>query len=416
MLRLVFPILSLLVSVALLLAGGGLLSTLLAMRGGLEGFNELILGLIMSGYFVGFFLGTFVAPLLIRRVGHIRAFAFYAALAATTVLIYPLWVNAFAWTLLRVLTGLALVGLCTVIESWLNAQALPEQRSRVFAVYMVVSLLALAAGQLLLDLQPPRSFVLFSVVAILISLATLPVASTLLPQPVMPPAPRSNVFQISGRAPSAAIGAVLSGLMLGAFWGMGPVYALESGLDRSGIGLFMGITICGGAALQFPIGQLSDRGDRRTTLAAVSVTAALTALMAAVISPGPGLLLFAMFFVFGGLAFALYPLCVAHLLDQLPAESLLAGCSALLLLNGIGAALGPVIAGYLMHRFGPDSLPGLYALACGLLALVAAGRRLLTDRRLLFNRARFHPMLRTTPSALELLPEIPETPPEGYSP
>lgn len=412
MIRLVAPILSLLASIALLLAGGGLLSTLLAMRGGVEGFNELTLGLIMSGYFVGFFLGTFVAPALIRRVGHIRAFAFYAALAATTVLIYPLWIDPVAWTLLRVLTGLALVGLCTVIESWLNSQALPEQRSRVFAVYMVVSLLALAAGQLLLDLQPPRSFVLFSVVAILISLATLPIASTLLPQPVLAVAPRSNIWQISRTAPSAAIGAVLSGLCLGAFWGMAPVYALESGLDRSGVGLFMSITICGGAALQFPIGSLSDRGDRRTTLAAVSLAAAAIALLAAVLSPGPGALLFAMFFLIGGLTFALYPLCVAHLLDQLPADALLAGCSALLLLNGIGAALGPVVAGFLMHRIGPDSLPALFAFATALLAVIAGSRRLLhTHQR--FHHARFHPMLRTTPAALELLPEIPDASPEG---
>lgn len=415
MLRLVFPILSLLVSVALLLAGGGLLSTLLAMRGGVEGFDELTLGLIMSGYFVGFFLGTFVAPLLIRRVGHIRAFAFYAALAATTVLIYPLWVNPIAWTLLRVVTGLAVVGLCTVIESWLNSQALPEQRSRIFAVYMVVSLLALASGQLLLDLQPPRSFALFSVVAILISLATLPVAFTLLPQPAMLPAPRSNIWQISGMAPSAAIGAVLSGLMLGAFWGMGPVYALESGLDRSGVGLFMMITICGGAALQFPIGRWSDRGDRRTTLAAVSAAGAGIALIAAALSPGPGVPLFVMFFLFGGLAFALYPLCVAQLLDQLPAGALLAGCSALLLLNGIGAALGPVTAGFLMHRLGPDSLPAFFAFAAGLLAIVTSGRRLFRARQI-FHHARFHPMLRTTPAALELLPDIPVQPPEGQSP
>lgn len=415
MLRLVFPILSLLVSVAFLLAGGGLLSTLLAMRGGVEGFDELTLGLIMSGYFVGFFLGTFVAPLLIRRVGHIRAFAFYAALAAITVLLYPLWVHPVAWALLRVVTGLAVVGLCTVIESWLNSQALPGQRSRIFAVYMVVSLLALASGQLLLDLQPPHSFVLFSVVAILISLAALPVAFTLLPQPAMLPAPRSNIWQIAGMAPSAAIGAVLSGLMLGAFWGMGPVYALESGLDRSGVGLFMTVTICGGAALQFPIGRFSDRGDRRTTLAAVSAAAAGIALLAAVLSPGPGALLFVMYFLFGGLAFALYPLCVAQLLDQLPAEALLSGCSALLLLNGIGAALGPVAAGFLMQRLGPDSLPAFFALAAGLLAVVTSGRRLFRARQI-FHHARFHPMLRTTPAALELLPDIPVQPPEGQSP
>lgn len=127
------PITALLVSVALLLAGSGLLSTLLAVRGKLEGYGDQTLGLIMSGYFVGFFLGTFAAPPLIRRVGHIRAFAFFAALAATTVLVYPIWLHPVGWMLLRIVTGVALVGLVIVIESWLNTQSAPGYRSRVFA-------------------------------------------------------------------------------------------------------------------------------------------------------------------------------------------------------------------------------------------------------------------------------------------
>jgi len=403
----VLPITALLVSVALLLAGSGLLSTLLAVRGKLEGYGDQTLGLIMSGYFVGFFLGTFAAPPLIRRVGHIRAFAFFAALAATTVLVYPIWLDPVGWVLLRVVTGIALVGLVTVIESWLNSQSAPEYRSRVFAIYMVVSLLALAFGQLLLDLQPPGGFVLFSVVAILISVAALPVTTTRLPQPVLAVAPKSDIRQICRTAPSAAAGAMLSGLAMGAFWGMGPVFASQLGLDRAGVGLFMASTICGGAALQFPIGRLSDRGDRRTTLAVVSALAAAIALAVMLMSSMSNATLYAMFFVYGGLAFALYPLCVAHLLDRLPADALLAGVSALLLLHGIGAAIGPAAAGVAMGRFGSTALPAFFVATAGLLALVAGGRRLLRARRLL-RPARFHPMLRTTPTALELLPEIPD--------
>lgn len=409
MLRLLLPITALLVSVALLLAGSGLLSTLLAVRGKVEGYGDQTLGLIMSGYFVGFFLGTFAAPPLIRRVGHIRAFAFFAALAATTVLVYPLWLDPAGWVLLRVVTGVALVGLVTVIESWLNSQSAPEYRSRVFAIYMVVSLLALASGQLLLDLQPPRSFVLFSVVAILISLAALPVTTTRLPQPVMAIAPRSDIRQICRTAPSAAAGAVLSGLAMGAFWGMGPVFASQLGLDHSGVGVFMSLTIVGGAAMQLPIGRLSDRGDRRTTLAVVSALAALIALSSVMFVALSTRALYAMYFVYGGLAFALYPLCVAHLLDRLPTDSLLAGVSALLLLHGVGAAIGPAAAGVAMARFGAGALPGFFTVVLGLLALVAGGRRLLRARRLL-HPARFHPMLRTTPTVLELLPEIPDPP------
>lgn len=408
-LRLLLPLTALLASVALLLGGNGLLGTLLAVRSQTEGWGEQTTGLVMSGYFIGFFLGTFTAPPLIRRVGHIRAFAFHAALAAAAVLVFPLWANPLAWMALRVVTGMALVGLCTVIESWLNAQSAPEHRSRVFGVYMVVSLLALAAGQLLLDLQPPRSPVLFSVVAILFALAILPVSITRLSPPPVATAPRAHILQICRTAPSAAAGALLAGMALGAFWGMGAVYAGSLGLDRAGIGTFMAVTILGGAALQLPIGRLSDRGDRRSMLAGVSALGAVVAACALQLDPGARGGVLAVFFLFGGLAFALYPLAVAHLLDRLPAEQLLAGCSALLLLNGIGAAIGPAAAGWVMERWGAAALPVFFAVTLALLALVAGGRRLLKARHLL-HPARFHPMVRTTPVALELLPEIPDRP------
>lgn len=409
MLRLLLPLTALLASVALLLGGNGLLGTLLAVRSQTEGWGEQTTGLVMSGYFIGFFLGTFTAPPLIRRVGHIRAFAFHAALAAAAVLVFPLWANPMAWMVLRIVTGMALVGLCTVIESWLNAQSAPQHRSRVFGVYMVVSLLALAAGQLLLDLQPPRSPVLFSVVAILFALAILPVSITRLSPPPIAAAPRARILQICSTAPSAAAGALLAGMALGAFWGMGAVYAASLGFDRSGIGAFMAATILGGAALQLPIGRLSDRGDRRSMLAGVAALGAAVAVCALQLHPGARAGVLALFFLFGGLAFALYPLAVAHLLDRLPAEQLLAGCSALLLLNGIGAAIGPAAAGLVMERWGATALPVFFAITLALLALVAGGRRLMKARHLL-HPARFHPMVRTTPVALELLPEIPDRP------
>lgn len=411
MLHHLFPVSALLTSVALLLAGNGLLSTLLAVRGRAEGFSDGLIGLIMSGYFVGFFLGTFLAPPLVARIGHIRSFAFFAALAACTALIYPLAVLPAAWLVLRVVTGVALVGLCTVIEGWLNAQAAPAYRSRIFAAYMTVSLLALASGQLMLDLQPPGSFVLFSVAAILMSLAAMPITATRLAQPMMLPAARAQVGRALRAAPTAAVGSLLAGLVLGAFWGMSPVFAEHRGMDRAGVGIFMALAIAAGALTQFPVGRLSDLGDRRTTLAAVAAVGAVAA--GVILLPvGDGHLLLMAFAAFAGLAFTLYPLCVAHLLDRLPQQELMSGCSALLLLNGVGAAIGPALAGGLMAWFGPDALPVLFLLAMLLLALLAGGRRLLRARHLL-NPARFHPMLRTTPTVLELLPEIPDAPNEG---
>ena len=405
MISTVRPLAALLGGTALLLTGSGLLGTLLAVRGRMEGYDDQVLGLVMSAYFVGFFVGTYAAPGLVQRIGHIRAFAFYACLCAATVLLHPILVSPWAWGVLRLGTGIALVGLYTVIESWLNVQAPPGQRSQVFAVYMAVNLFALAAGQWLIGLAEPAGFALFSVAAILVCVAALPVTASRMVQPQLPPMPRLALRALSGAAPAAAIGALLAGLALGAFWGLAAVYATRIGLDVSGVALLMSVAIIGGAALQWPIGRLSDGGDRRTALVVVCSLAAAVALLMTLPMAQSGWALYALFFCFGGLAFAIYPICMAHLLDHLPPEDTLAAGSSLLLLNGAGSAFGPAIAGLAMTRFGPAALPGFFAVVMVLAALVAGGRRLLR-RRDNDTPAVFHPMVNTTPTAIEMLPEV----------
>lgn len=409
------PLAALFTGVALLLAGSGLLGTLLAVRGGLEGFDDRTLGWVMSGYFAGFFVGTYLAPPLIRRIGHVRAFAFCTGLAAIAVLLHPVLVAPVPWFGLRVVTGAALVALYTVIESWLNAQPDPALRGRVFNLYMIVNLGAIAVGQLLLGLGEDGGFMLFSLVAILVCASALPVTLTRLAQPSFPPTPRLGLRRLYGLAPAATLSAAFSGLAMGAFWGLGPVYAGQIGFDRAGVSYFMVATIVGGALLQWPLGRLSDRVDRRVGLGLCCLAAAAVAALAL---PGAGWghwPVLGLFFAYGGLAFSIYPMAVAHMLDTLPAEDLLSGCSSLLLVHGIGAALGPALAGELMSRFGPAALPAYFAAVLATLGLFVL-LRLAAHRRLRLHPAPFHPMLRTTPAALELLPETDSPSPDGPSP
>ena len=400
---------ALLLGVALLLTGSGLLGTLLAVRGGQEGFSANALGWVMSGYFAGFFIGTFTAPSLIRRMGHSRAFAFHAALATMAVLLHPLWLEPWGWGLLRVVTGIALVGLYTIIESWLNAEPDPKRRSRVFSLYMMINLSALALGQVLLMLGDAGAAAMFTVTALLVCAAMLPVTATRLQQPDVPNVPRLKLTHLYRLAPVATVAAGLSGLAMGPFWGLLPVYAAEIGLRGNGVPLFMLAAITGGALLQWPLGRISDGHDRRIGLLAVSMAAAFLALLAA----APPLqqqmhMMFLLVFCYGGLVFALYPFAVAHMLDYLASEDLLSGCSSLLLVHGVGAAIGPAIAGALMSRFGAPALPLYFAVVLGTLAAFTA-MRLLLHARLRTHPAPFRAMVRTTPSALELMPET-ETP------
>ena len=400
---------SLLLGVALLLTGGGLLGTLLAVRGGQEGFSANALGWVMSGYFAGFFVGTFTAPPLIRRMGHSRAFAFHAALATMAVLLHPLWLDPWGWGLLRVVTGIALVGLYTVIESWLNAEPDPQRRSRVFSLYMMINLSALALGQVLLMLGDAGAAAMFTVTALLVCAAMLPVTATRLQQPDVPNVPRLKLGNLYSLAPVATVAAGLSGLAMGPFWGLLPVYAGEIGLSGDGVPLFMLAAIAGGALLQWPLGRISDGHDRRIGLMTVSLAAAGLAVLAAMPLIQQQLhVMFLLVFCYGGLVFALYPFAVAHMLDYLASEDLLSGCSSLLLVHGIGAAVGPAIAGALMSRFGAPALPLYFAVVLICLAIFT-GMRLFSHARLRTHPAPFRAMLRTTPSALELMPET-ETP------
>lgn len=398
------PLGALFAGVALLLVGSGLLGTLLGIRGSLEGYDDQVLGLIMSGYFVGFFLGTFIAPAGVRRMGHSRAFSFYAAVFAGTVLLHPILVHPLGWGLLRVATGIAVVGLYTVIESWLNASVEGAERGRVFAIYMVINLLALALGQQLLRVAPADSFVLFSLAAIMVCAAVLPVAATRMAQPAMHAARRMGVWRTFRIAPAAAVGALASGITLGAFWGLAPVYAARVGLGTGSIATFMTVAIIGGAVLQWPIGRLSDAGDRRRTLALVSAGAAIVAGLLLPFTAPPLVILHAAIFLYGGLAFAIYPVAIAHLLDHVPREDVLPACSTVLLLHGVGAAFGPATAGAAMAQFGPKAFPG-FLLCLHALAAVYVLTRLALRPREAPVEGHFHPMVRTTPTAMEMLPE-----------
>ncbi|EWC42695.1 MFS transporter [Stutzerimonas stutzeri] len=404
---LIAPISSLLAGVALLLLGHGLLNTLLTLRGVAEGYSTGLIGLLMSGYFAGFLLGTWLAPSLIRRIGHIRTFAFYAALAAVAVLLHVLIVNPWVWLVLRVLYGVSLVTLYMVIESWLNAQVSGEKRGQVFALYMAVNLGALAAAQQLLNLDTAMNFTLFALAAILISSALMPITLTRQAQPALPDMPATDLLQLARIAPLPLMAAGISGLTLGGFWGLAPVYASQVGFDAAGVGLLMSVTILGGAVLQWPIGLFSDKHDRRVVLLWVVTIAAVLALIITPILAGS--LLLGLMFLWGGLAFSIYSIAVAQMVDQLHPDEILSGSSGLLLANGFGAAFGPVVAGGLMHLFGAVALPLFFAVTLGLLALYSYWRPRRVVDLVTEPHGHFTPMLRTSHTVLELMPDTPET-------
>ena len=392
----------LLLSTVFLLMGVGLLHTHIALQGRELGFSVAMIGVLTSAYYAGFLVGTYTIPRLTHRIGHIRTFAFCTALVTLVVLIQALDPAYGVWLVLRVLQGLLLVGLYAIIESWLNASAEPSHRSSVFAIYMMVNLGASAAAQQFLRIRGD-GFVLFCVVAILFCAASLPVVATRQPQPHIRSIPQVQIRRLFRLAPTALVSALLSGLALGAFWGLLPVYAASRGLGVGGIGTYMSVAIAGGVVLQWPLGRFSDRIDRRLALALISATAALAALANMFLPNVGGAAAMVVIFVFGGMSFTVYPIAVAHLVDYVDRDELLTASSTVLLVNGVGSAVGPLLAGALMTLLRPQLLFVWFAVLDGTLASYAL-YRFSRRKREVTSDDNFVPLVNTTPSSLELRP------------
>lgn len=361
MLTVVLSLFSLLLGIASLLIGLGALGTLLGVRAGIEQFGPSVTGVVMAAYFLGFIVGNYLCPPLITRVGHIRSFAALAAIVTAVALLHALLVHPAVWFVLRIISGASMMGLYMVAESWLNAITPNERRGQVFAVYMATTLLSMAAGQYLILVGDITTLVPFAYAAIFLALALVPVALTRISQPQPVEAQRLSLRVLFSSAPLGVAGALFAGLATGAFWGMGPLFAHRIGLDAGGVARFMSAAILGGALLQWPIGRLSDRSDRRRVIMLVSFSAVAAALAIALFGNWHPMVLYASAFIYGGFAFSVYSLSVAHTNDHLEHSQLLEATRSMLLLHGTGATVGPALAGLLMALLGPGSLPIYFA-------------------------------------------------------
>ena len=327
-------------------------------------------GLVLSAYFAGFTLGAFRCSKIIERIGHIRAYAAFAGLVAAAVAIMPLLVGSLAWVILRAIVGFGCAGIFVTTESWLTAKALPSERGRVFSIYMVGTFLALALGQLLIARADIKAAASFNAIVALFAVALIMV-TTARAEP-----PRVNAVAVlpygvlTRTAPIAVTGCVLSGLVGGAFYALVPAWMQDQGTPRATIALFMLMAVLGGFAFQIPVGRLSDRFDRRIVLAFLGLGFAGTAIVMVLLPRSlPTILPAAV--LLGGFMSTLYPVCVAHAHDRMPAGRVVAVSGRLILVSGLGSVLGPLIGASLMARFEIDGVFYFMAAAVLVLAFVA---------------------------------------------
>jgi len=410
---------ALLMSIAILLFGVGLMGTLLSVRLTFEDIHPQIKGLILSGYYIGLVLGTLQAGWVIRRAGHIRAFAIFAALSTVAILLKGLYVGEFSWVVLRILIGFSICGIYMVVESWLNERAEPAIRGRVFSIYQVISYGAIGLGQLLLPLGDPQGPELFMIVAMLFAFCLIPVALSHVSNPPQPlPKTQMALAKTVRKVPLAVVTCVGAGLLSSACFTLVPIAGLRLGLTVDQIAALMASLILGGVSLQWPIGHMSDTYGRAPVIVGVGFTSMLVAIgMTFAAGLAPMVVIMGLAALLGGLVFTLYPLSVSLANDLLEEANFVAVAATLIFLWALGAATGPFLGGYVLGSTPPG---GLFAYMATISAAVTIAAICLRAKGLnIRNPFRF--MTRNTPIMIDMDPrsheheaEDEEEPPEWY--
>ena len=365
------PLATLLLSTFIIDAGQGLLNSLVPLRLGQMGFAARDAGLVGAAYFTGFVGGVWYGALVVHRVGHIRAFGGFLALLASFALVLPLVPEVWAWAGVRFLHGGAIAAVAMVIESWLTAAAPRRWRGRILALYTMLTYGGFAAGQALLPLYDVAGFEAFSLAAILLALSSVPVVfSRRIRAPRMEEPHGVSLPALLRISPLSLVGSLASGLILGAFLALGPLFVARLGLGVEAVAVIMAAAMLGGVVFEWPIGHLSDIFDRRNTMILAGVIAAALAAAIALAGGTDLWLLAGLVALFGGLAFALYPLALAHAADRLgEGENMVPVATGLLVAYGLGAAVGPSLAGL---AFDLAAGRGLFVYMTTVLALFAA--------------------------------------------
>ncbi|MCP1199892.1 MFS transporter [Notoacmeibacter sp. MSK16QG-6] len=367
MLKLVAGVWALLIGVFLIMIGNGMQSTLMGVRGEIEGFSTFALSLVTSGYFLGFLVGSRITPRLIHKVGHVRAFAALGSLMSAVLIAYPLLTDPWSWTALRIVLGFCMSGIYVTAESWLNDRATNETRGTLLSSYMLAQMAGLVGAQGLLNFGDAAGASLFIMASIFVSLAFTPVLLSAVPLPATEAVKPMTLRELYERSPTATVGTALIGAVVAAQMGMAAVYGAKIGLSVRDVSLFIASIFMGSLIFQYPVGRLSDLMDRRILMICLAVIGALMSILPFIVQ-GSFIVLLIAGLIAGGVASPLYSLMVAYTNDYLEREDMPAAASGMIFIYGVGAVTGPVVIGQTMELAGPAFF---WVLLAALFAVIA---------------------------------------------
>ena len=345
----------------------GLQGNLLGVRSVIEEFNFIATGTMMSGYFIGYFIGANMVPKLVGKVGHIRVFAAFASMASLSILIHAVFVNPFVWTLGRFLTGFSIVGIFIVVESWLNDRANNRTRGQVLSTYMFITMMGLALGTLLLNFSSPERYEPFILISLLLSIALIPILLTKRKPPKFKKLSFIKIKDLYKISPFGTVGMFCLGFVHSSLFTLVAVYAATINFTVFEISLLLFLITVSGGILQWPIGYYSDRYDRRIIIigctffgalfCALSMAASGASLENMYLATSIGIdkiMFFVFITLYAGMAIPMFTLNLAYVNDFIPKEKFVAAGGGLQIIFGLGAMGGPMLCSVFMNTYGAN--------------------------------------------------------------
>jgi putative permease of the major facilitator superfamily len=374
----VSPLTAFFAGTALACCAYALLTSTLGLRMAEASVSTFAAGIVLSLYYAGYIIASLTSNRIINRVGHIRAFSTYISLFSALVLMHYFSDNPVYWGILRLLEGYCMGSSFMCLESWLNTRANNNNRGLLMSLYMITSYLGASTGQLLLNIPDPQGIVIYIVVSVIFSLALVPISLTALPSPNITVHKSMSLIKLYKISPVGVIGCLCSGIFVGGFYSLGAIYANLIGLDVQMTSLFMFFGVLGGLLIQFPLGRLSDRMDRRFLMMWIAgILFFIAPWVHFFVSVGVWQLCTGALLLGCG-TFILYPLSVSHVNDLIEDDDRVNAAGMLILLQSLGMIFGPVAISYFMQHFGAISFVLAYS-------AVTAGFVLFTLKHITFK-------------------------------
>ena len=418
---------ALFIGYGVIMVSHGFQGNLLGIRAILENFNFIATGTMMSGYFVGYFVGANMIPNLVSKVGHIRVFAAFASMASLSSLVHALFVDPIVWTLARFLTGFSMIGILIIVESWLNDRATNKTRGKVLSLYMFFTFFAFTIGNLLLNISSPNSYEPFILISLLFSVALIPILLTKRKPPTFKKTSSIRIKELLKISPFGSFSMFCTGFIFAAMFAMLSVYAVTMNLTVFEISILLVGTTLAGAIFQWPIGYLSDKYDRRVIVIGCCIASFIFGVLS-IMSSGiyfeslvaeemvrfnyfssDGNMnktnLFIFIILLSGMTLPMFALNLALVNDYIPKEKFVAAGAGLNIIFGLGAMAGPIICSVLMSLLGPNGF--FIHLFIFLLAIIFFGIYRVNKREYEDNpESTFTPLPREiTPLGIELDPD-----------